>query len=141
MATELANAQNHRAGLGFVVWRENRYIGRKNKNKGNRMTELAIDTHKFVKQLIESGFTEAQAETLADAQMAFLESRLATKVEMRDLKNELKTEIAELRSEFSELRSDFSKLRSEFSVMLMRSQIATGAAIITILTFIDYLTR
>ena len=113
------------------------------------MTELAIDTHKFVKQLIESGFTEAQAETLADAQMAFLESRLATKVEMRDLKNELKTEIAELRSELkaeiaelrSELKTEIADLRSEFSVMLMRSQIATGAAIITILTFIDYLTR
>lgn len=141
------------------------------------MSELAIDTHRFVKRLMESGFTEPQAETLADAQMAFLESRLATKDELRgvkdelsdaisELRTELKTEIAELRTELkteiaelrTEMRTEIAELRTEmrteiaamharidnlehqFRGMLIRSQIALGAAIITILTFIDYLT-
>lgn len=130
------------------------------------MTELALDTHKFVKRLMESGFTEPQAETLADAQMAFLESRLASKEELRAVHEGLKAEIAELRSEmhgeisalraemqaefaavraemqaeFAAVRAEMTELRSEFSVMLIRSQIATGAAIITILSFINYLT-
>ena len=141
------------------------------------MSELAIDTHRFVKRLMESGFTEPQAETLADAQMAFLESRLATKDELRgvkdelsdaisELRTELKTEIAELRTELkteiaelrTELKTEIAELRTEmrteiaamharidnlehqFRGMLIRSQIALGATIITILTFIDYLT-
>ena len=86
------------------------------------MTDLAIDTHRFVKQLMENGFTEAQAETLADAQMQLLASRMATKEDIQDL------------------HSRINALRADFSVLLMRSQIATGAAIITILSFINYLT-
>ena len=115
------------------------------------MTDLAIDTHRFVKQLMESGFTEAQAETLADAQMQLLASRMASKEDIRELKedvSELHSRIdafeakAEARFNTSEASMDakINALRSDFSVLLMRSQIATGAAIITILSFINYLT-
>ena len=71
---------------------------------------MAIDTHRFVKRLIESGFTEPQAETLADAQMAFLESRLATKDELRGVKDELSDAISELRTE---LKTEIAELRTE----------------------------
>ena len=137
------------------------------------MSELAIDTHRFIKRLMENGFTEAQAETLADTQMAFLESRLATKDELHEVHFALKSDIAALRtdmqSEIAALRTDMQSeiaaihtridnvntridkmearfdtridaLESQFKVMLLRSQIATGAAIVTILTFIDYIT-
>lgn len=126
------------------------------------MTELAIDTHGFVKRLISSGFTEAQAETLADAQLKFLEARLATKDDLRDLREELKAEIAsvhaelkaeiadvraelkaeiaELRAEIVQIKAELALMKSEFTSLLVRSQIATGAAIITILSFINYLT-
>ena len=115
------------------------------------MTDLAIDTHRFVKQLMESGFTEAQAETLADAQMQLLASRMASKEEIR----ELKEDVSELHSRidafevsvdarFTALETSvdakINALRSDISVLLLRSQIATGAAIITILSFINYLT-
>lgn len=137
------------------------------------MTDLAIDTHRFVKQLMESGFTEAQAETLADAQMQLLASRMASKEDIRELKedvSELHSRIdafeanVDARFKASEASMDarftafeasmdarfkaseasmdgkINALRSDFSVLLMRSQIATGAAIITILSFINYLT-
>ena len=36
------------------------------------MEAIAFDTHKFVKHLTESGFTEAQAEALAGEQVAMI---------------------------------------------------------------------
>ena len=33
---------------------------------------IAFDTHRYVKRPTENGFTEKQAETLADEQVAFL---------------------------------------------------------------------
>ncbi len=152
------------------------------------MTDLAIDTHRFVKQLMESGFTEAQAETLADAQMQLLASRMATKEDIHDLHSRIDAFEASMDARFkaseanvearfnafeanvdarfnafeasmdarfkaseanvdarfkaSEASMDgkINALRSDFSVLLIRSQITTGAAIITILSFINYLT-
>ncbi len=40
---------------------------------------IAFDTHRFVKRLTRNGFTEAQAEALADEQVALLNGNLATK--------------------------------------------------------------
>ena len=119
------------------------------------MTELAIDTHRFVKQLMESGFTEAQAETLADAQMQLLAGRMATKDDIQELHSRIDALHgridafeASVDARFNALEASVdaklgalrSELRSEFAVLLIRSQIATGAAIITILSFINYLT-
>ncbi len=47
------------------------------------MTEaIAFDTHRFVKRLTESGFTEEQAETLAEEHVALLNANLATKADI-----------------------------------------------------------
>ena len=43
---------------------------------------IAFDTHRFVKRLTDSGFTERQAETLADEQVALLNANLATKADI-----------------------------------------------------------
>ena len=43
---------------------------------------IAFDTHRFVKRLTESGFTEKQAETLADEHVALLNANLATKADL-----------------------------------------------------------
>ena len=48
-----------------------------------RMTEaITFDTHRFVKRLTESGFTEKQAETLAEEHVALLNANLATKADL-----------------------------------------------------------
>ena len=108
------------------------------------MSELAIDMHRFIKRLMENGFTEAQAETLADTQMAFLESRPATKDELRAEIAGVNTRIDKVSARINKLESRLDTrndaLESQFKVMLLRSQIATGEAIVTILTFIDYIT-
>lgn len=58
------------------------------------MTSITFDTHKFVRRLKESGFTEEQAEAVADA---FKETRgeaeLATKQDLRELEYRLIIEL------------------------------------------------
>ena len=45
-----------------------------------RMSEmLAMDTHRFVKNLTKSGFTEAQAEALAEEQVCLFTGQLVTR--------------------------------------------------------------
>ena len=60
---------------------------------------IAFDTHRFVKRLTESGFTEKQAETLAEEHVALLNANLATKADVEALRQETKTGIETLRQE------------------------------------------
>ncbi len=59
---------------------------------------IAFDTHRFVKRLTKSGFTETQAETLAEEHVELLNSNLATK-----------TDIAKVRAEIAAIRADLVK--------------------------------
>ena len=47
------------------------------------MGTVAFDTYRFVKHLTESGFTEQQAEALAEEQTAILDGNLATKADIK----------------------------------------------------------
>ena len=75
-----------------------------------RMSNLAFDTHKFVKDLTANGMPDKQAEVLADHYASLLNDRLATKDDLVALRKELKGDINSLRSE---LKGDISGLRSE----------------------------
>ena len=50
---------------------------------------IAFDTHRFVKRLTDNGFTERQAETLADEHVALLNRNLATKADLAAVKADL----------------------------------------------------
>ena len=68
---------------------------------------MAIDTLKVARRLREAGFTEPQAEAVIAAVQEGMEGAdLATKVDIAELRAELKAEIASLRSELrqAELR-------------------------------------
>ena len=61
------------------------------------MTEaIAFDTHRFVKRLTESGFTEQQAETLAEEHVALLNANLATKADIARVEAKLEAVKADL---------------------------------------------
>ena len=49
---------------------------------------IAFDTHRFVKHLTATGFTEQQAEALAEEQAAVLNGNLATKADIAQAKYE-----------------------------------------------------
>jgi len=69
-----------------------------------RMTQaIAFDTLVYAKKLKSVGFTEAQAEALAESQAQLIESRLATKQDielvrrdMKELETSLKRDIKEI---------------------------------------------
>ena len=81
---------------------------------------IAFDTHRFVKRLTENGFTEQQAEVLADEQVQLLNTNLATQADIaaiqRDitevrqeievLRQETKTSIAGVQREIAEVKAD-----------------------------------
>ena len=50
---------------------------------------IAFDTHRFVKRLTDCGFTEQQAETLADEHVTLLNANLATKLDLAELRADL----------------------------------------------------
>lgn len=69
----------------------------------NAVNAIAFDTLKFAKRLKEAGFTEQQAEALADAEAEFIEQNLATKRDIADIKRDIKELEVTLRNEIKQL--------------------------------------
>ena len=62
------------------------------------MTEaIVFDTHRFVKRLTKNGFSEQQAETLAEEQVTLINSNLATKTDIEALRLATKSDFEALR--------------------------------------------
>ena len=87
---------------------------------------IAFDTHQFIKHLTKNGFTEQQAEALANEQVNLLNGNLATKIDIalihKDIAaihNEIegiRKEIAVLHNETAVLHKEIAVLRKEISV-------------------------
>ena len=90
------------------------------------MEAIAFDTHKFVKHLTESGFTEAQAEALAGEQVDMINSNLATKADIEKLRLATKADIEKLRLA---TKADIEKLRAETKEDIEKLRLATQADI------------
>ena len=60
---------------------------------------IAFDTHRFVKHLTQKGFTQEQAEALAEEQVNLLNSNLATKADLAALRADLELSLSHLKVE------------------------------------------
>lgn len=89
---------------------------------------IAFDTHRFVKRLTESGFTEKQAETLAEEQIALLNSNLATKTDIAEIKASIEALREEMKSNIAKVEAGTEALRQETgaSVEALRQETAAG---------------
>ncbi len=82
---------------------------------------IAFDTHRYVKRLMEGGFDERQAETLAEEQIAFLNANLATK-----------SDIAKIKAGIEALRQDIQagiegfKQETRAGIETLRQEIRVG---------------
>ncbi|NKC14850.1 MAG: DUF1640 domain-containing protein [Gammaproteobacteria bacterium] len=86
------------------------------------MTEaIAFDTHRFVKRLTDCGFTEQQAETLADEHVALLNANLATKADIAAVK----ADIAKVEAKIETVKADLLK-------WMFGAMIAQGGLIVTL---------
>ncbi len=98
------------------------------------MTEaIAFDTHRFVKRLTESGFTEKQAETLAEEHVALLNSNLATKADIESLRQETKAGIEALRHETV---ATIAGVKADLVKWLFGGMIAQGGLIVALVKFL-----
>ena len=82
---------------------------------------IAFDTHRFVKNLTASGFTEAQAEALADEQVHLLNSNLATRADISAVESNLQAEIQTVRTDLSavekNLQAEIQTVRTDLSAV------------------------
>ena len=70
---------------------------------------LAFDSHQFVEHLMDSGFTEEQAESLATEQVALLNSNLATKAELVIVQRKIEALRQATKAAMEVLKSDMLK--------------------------------
>ena len=75
------------------------------------MTAVAFDTHKFIKELRESGVPEGQAEALQRAFSEAIGANLATKSDIKDLRHDIEL----LRQE---TKSDMQRMEQRITIRL-----------------------
>lgn len=73
---------------------------------------IAFDTHRFVKRLTESGFTEKQAETLAEEHVALLNANLATKGDIAAVKADIARVEASTEALRQETKADIARVEA-----------------------------
>ena len=67
---------------------------------------IAFDTHQFVKRLTEHGFTERQAEALANEQVALLNGNLATKADVAAIQRDIEVLRQKTKADIEALRQE-----------------------------------
>ncbi len=118
---------------------------------GKCMSEaINFDTHKFVKRLVANGFTEQQAETLADEQITMINSNLVTKQDMEtfriemqkemetfriEMQKEMETFRMEMQKEMEALRHDTTKSRMQTIIWVIGLFVAQTGILVSIIKF------
>ena len=77
------------------------------------MTAVAFDTHKFIKELKNSGLPEGQAEALQHAFSEAIGANLATKDDIKDIKFDIERLEHKIDSHRQETKSDIDSYRQE----------------------------
>ena len=81
------------------------------------MTEaIAFDTHLFVKRLTGGGFSEQQAETLAQEQVAFFNTSLATKADTQKTHEKIEVSRQETKADIQKVHERIEASRQETKV-------------------------
>ena len=93
---------------------------------------IAFDKHRFVKRLTESGFTEKQAETLAEEHVALLNANLATKADIAAVKGDIARVVAGMDALRQETRASIEAVKADLLKWLFGALIAQGGLIVTL---------
>ena len=81
---------------------------------------IAFDTLVYANKLKSVGFTEAQAEALAESQAQLIESRLATKQDIELVRRDMKELEASLKRDMKELEASLKRDMKELEASLKR---------------------
>jgi hypothetical protein len=101
---------------------------------------IAFDTLVYAKKLKSVGFTEAQAEALAESQAQLIESRLATKQDMELVRRDMKELEASLKRDMKALDVSLKRDLKEIEMRLtIRMGILIAASIAIVSTLVKLL--
>ncbi|MCY3994656.1 MAG: hypothetical protein OXF07_00805 [Rhodobacter sp.] len=89
---------------------------------------IAFDTHRFVKRLTDSGFTERQAETLAEEHVALLNGNLATRVDVE----RVRVDVERVRAEVAKVEARIEEAKSEILKWVFGALVAQGGLIVAL---------
>ncbi len=97
---------------------------------------IAFDTHRFVKRLTDSGFTERQAETLAEEHVALLNGNLATRADVakieakiEELRRGTKADIAKVEAK---VEAKIESSKAELLKWMVGALVAQGGLIVAL---------
>ena len=93
---------------------------------------IAFDTHRFVKRLTDCGFTERQAETLADEHVALLNTNLATKTDIARVEAGIETLRQETKADIARVEACIEAVKSDLLKWLFGALVAQGGLIVTL---------
>lgn len=97
---------------------------------------IVFDTHRFVRNLTASGFTERQAEALANEQVQLLNGNLATKTDLEAVKAHLEVKIANVQAalevKIANLDVKIVSSKSDLLKWMFAALIAQGGLIVTL---------
>ena len=92
------------------------------------MTNVAFDTHRYVKRLTAAGMPKNQAEVIADEQRSLIEDQLATKHDIKELEAAIKALEVNTRRDMKELeantRRDIKELEANTQRDIKEQQVA-----------------
>ena len=98
---------------------------------------IAFDTHRFVKNLTQNGFTEKQAEALANEQVQLLNSNLATKTDILAIQARIETVQAELQARIETvhagLQADLQTTKADLLKWILTVIIAQGGLVVALI--------
>ena len=104
---------------------------------------IAFDTHRFVKRLTECGFTERQAETLAEEHVDLLNGNLATKADIALVQADItrvQADIALVQADIAKveaaLKTDIATVKADLLKWMIGALIAQGGLIVTLVKFL-----
>ena len=94
---------------------------------------IAFDTHRFVKNLTASGFTEKQAEALANEQVQLLNANLATKVDIQAIKADIEAVKGDILVVKGELEVKIETIKSDLLKWMVMAMVAQGGLIVALI--------
>lgn len=106
---------------------------------------FAFDTLAFAKKLRGAGYTDAQAEALAEAQVEVFQRMLESTLATKDDINEVRAEINEVRAEIKALKTEIgqvkTQLHGEIAQAVKDMKIWFGSMLVVAVTAIATLTK
>ena len=93
---------------------------------------IAFDSHSFVKRLTACGFTERQAEGLAEEQISLLEANLATRDDIAAVRGDLAATKAGLEVKIETVGADIAATKADLLKWMLGALIAQGGMIVAL---------